>query len=70
MKKISLVLASAVYILPGVLAVLAHTNVIKSSGPRDEFVAQAAETKVASVDSTNARITIDYLVLADKTANR
>lgn len=60
MKKISVVLVSLVYVLPGVLAVLSHTHVLdKNIEPANHTL---SDTHAAVVDSAGTFSSEEYLV--------
>ena len=63
MKKISIVLVSMVYMLPGVLAVLAHTRVIEPF--EKEISTEVVDSRYAAADSLQSQAEGSYLVMLD-----
>lgn len=63
MKKISIVLVSMVYMLPGVLAVLAHTRVIDSFNESSPAI---TETQYSVTDSLQSQDDDRFLVMLDR----
>ncbi|MDE6192330.1 MAG: hypothetical protein K2G47_12035 [Muribaculum sp.] len=64
MKRISIILVSMVYILPGVLAVLAHTHAIDKVAKTEQT--EVIETGYAAVDTVPATApNSPYLVMLE-----